>query len=55
MTSLVQSVIYGAINIYDTTTNVLCVIQFISEAYKLQNNTKSYGQVISDGKLVTKT
>ena len=37
--SLVQSVMYGAINTYDTTTNVFYVIQFISEAYTLQNNS----------------
>ena len=49
MTSLVQSVMYGVINIYDTTTNVFYVIQFISEAYTLQNNTTIYGQVIYAG------
>ena len=31
---------YGASNIDDTTINGLYVIQFISEAYKLQKNTK---------------
>ena len=47
MASLVQSGMYGAINTYYTTTNGLYDIQFISEAYTLQNNTKIYGQVIS--------
>ena len=31
MSSLAQSGMYGAINIYDTTTNELYVIQFLSE------------------------
>ena len=35
MASFVQSVIYGAINIDDNTTNGLYVIQFILEAYTL--------------------
>ena len=39
MTSLVQSVMYGAINTSDTTTNISYVIKFISESYTLQNNT----------------
>ena len=37
-----------------TTTNGLYVIQFISEAYKLQNNTKIDRQVIFSGELVVK-
>ena len=52
--SLVQSGIYGAINIYYTTTNGLYVIQFISEAYMIQNNTTIDGQVISASELVVK-
>ena len=47
--SLVQSSMYGAINIDDTTTNGLYVIQFLSEAYTLQNNATIDGQVISSG------
>ena len=47
MASLFQSGMYGAINTYDTTPNGLYVIQFISEAYTLQNNTTIDGQVIS--------
>ena len=43
---------YGAIGTYDTTTNGLYVIQFISEAYTLQNNTTIDGQVISASELV---
>ena len=54
LSSLVQSVMYGAINISDNTSNVLYVIQFISEAYTLQKNTTIYGQVISAGELVVK-
>ena len=52
--SLFQSGMYGTIKTYGTTTNGLYVIQFISEAYTLQNNTKIYGQVISAGGLVVK-
>ena len=52
MASLVQTGMYGAINTDDIITNVLYVVQFISDAYTLQNNTKIYGQVISAGKLV---
>ena len=37
--SLVQLGMYGAINTDETTTNVFCVIQFLSDAYTLQNNT----------------
>ena len=45
---------YGAIDTYDTTTNGFYVIQFISEAYTLQNNTQIDRQVISDIELVVK-
>ena len=54
MASLVQLDMYGAINIDDTTTNGFYVIQFLSYAYTLQNNTTIYGQVISAGELVVK-
>ena len=54
MASLVQSGMYGAINTDYTTTNGLYVIPFLSDAYKLQNNTTIYGRVISAGKLVVK-
>ena len=54
MGSLVQPVMYYAIKTDETTTNGFYVIQFISEAYMLQNNTKIYGQVIYDGELVVK-
>ena len=53
--SLVQSGMYGAINTDDTTTNGFNMIQFISEAYTLQNDTTIYGQVISAGELVVKS
>ena len=52
MASLVQSVMYNAINIYDTTTNGFYVIKLISDTYTIQNNTTIYGQVISAGELV---
>ena len=52
--SLVQSGMYGAINIYDITKNGFYVIQFISEAYTLQNNTTIDVKVISAGGLVVK-
>ena len=54
MASLAQSDMYGAISTSDNTTNLLYVIQFISEAYTLQNNNTIYGQVISAGELVVK-
>ena len=54
MASLVQPGIYGAINTYYNTSNGFCVIQFISEAYTLKNNTTIYGQVFSTVELVVK-
>ena len=54
MASLVQLGMYGAINTYDTTTNLFYVIKLVSDEYKLQSNTTIYGQVISDGELVFK-
>ena len=49
MTSLVQPVMYGAINTDDTTQSRLYFIKFLPEAYTLQNNTIIYGQVIYAG------
>ena len=49
MASLVKSGKYGAINTTDTSTNGFYVIMFTSGAYKLQENTKIDGQIISDG------
>ena len=46
---------YVTINTDDTTTNGLYVIQLISEAYTLQNNTQIYRQVISYGELAVNT
>ena len=43
---------YGVINTDDTTGNGFYVIQFISEVYRLKNNTQIDGQVISAGELV---
>ena len=54
MASLVQSGMYGFINTYEKTSNGLYVIQFLSEAYTLQNNTIIDEQVISAGELVVK-
>ena len=45
---------FGAINTYDTTTDGLYVLKFISEVYTLQNNKSIYGKVISAGELVVK-
>ena len=55
MALLVQSCMHDAINTYDTTTNGLYVIKFLSEAYTIQNNTTIDGQVISYGELVVNT
>ena len=52
MASLVQSGMYDAINTVENTSNGLYVIQFISEAYTLHNNTTIDGKVISAGELV---
>ena len=54
MASFVQSGKYGVINTADTITNVFYVINLISEAYTLQNNTTIDGQIISAGELVVK-
>ena len=54
MASLVQSGMYSEINTDNTTKNGFYVIQFLSEAYTLQNNTTIDGQVISDGELYVK-
>ena len=55
MASLVQLGMYGAINTDDTTRNGFYVIQFISDSYTLQSNTKIDGKVISSGKLIAKS
>ena len=49
MASLVQSGMYGAINTDDNKSNGFYVIQLFSEAYTLQNNPATDGQVISAG------
>ena len=53
--SLVQSVMYGAINTDDNIANVFYVIQFISDSYTLQNNNTIDGKVISAVELVVKS
>ena len=55
MASLVQSDKYGTINTFDTKANEFYVINFISEAYMLQNNNKIDGKNISAGELVVKS
>ena len=45
---------YGSINTDYNTSNVLYVIQFLSDSYRLKNNTTVDGQVISAGELVVK-
>ena len=52
MASLVESGKYGAINTTDTSTNRFYAIMFTSGAYKLQENTKIDGQIITAGELV---
>ena len=54
MASLLQLGMYGSINTDDTTTNGFYVIQFLSDAYTIQNNTTIDGQVIYAGELVFK-
>ena len=54
MASLVQSSMYVDNNTDETTANGLYVIQLISEAYKLQNNTTIDGKVLYSGELVVK-
>ena len=54
MDSFVQLGMYGSINKDDTTKNGLYIIQFLSDAYKLQNDITIDGQVISAGELFVK-
>ena len=49
MASFVKYDKYGADKKSIKTKNGYYVIQFISEAYTLQNNTRIYGQIISAG------
>ena len=51
---LVESRNYGTIKTTETTTNVFYVIMFTSEAYTVQDNTKTEGQIITAGELVVK-
>ena len=51
MASLAHSGKYGVIDTADTTTNGFYVIQFISWAYTLQNNTQIDRQFIYAGEL----
>ena len=51
---LVQSGKYGVTNTADITTNVFYIIQFISEAYMIQNSIKIDRQIISAGELFFK-
>ena len=54
MASLVQPGKYVVIKKSDTTTNGFYVIQLISEAYMLQNNTKIDRKIISTGESFVK-
>ena len=54
MAPLVQPGMYGAINTADNTSNLLYVIQLISEAYMLQKTVTIYGKVISAHELVVR-
>ena len=54
MTSLVESVKYGAINTTDAITNRFHVIMLTSGAFKLQDNTTIDGQNITSSELVVK-
>ena len=54
MDSLVKSDKYGDNNISETATNGFYFIKFISEAYRLQNNTTIDGNIISAGELVVR-
>ena len=52
MASLVQPGKYCVINTANTTANGFYVIQFISEAYTLQNSTIIDGKIISAGDVI---
>ena len=54
MASLFQSGEHSVINTADTTKYLFYVIQFISEAYTIQNNTEVYRQIIYAVELVVK-
>ena len=54
MASLVKSGKYGAINTTDTSTNGFYVIMFKTGAYKLKENKKIDGKIITAGELVVK-
>ena len=51
MESLVQYGKYGSINTKDTSTLGYYVINFVSDAYTLQENTTCYRQISSSGEL----
>ena len=54
MASLVQYGKYDAMNTTYTSTMRYYVINFVSEAFNLQEDTTCYGQIISSGELVVK-
>ena len=54
MASLVESGKYLAINTTETPINGFYVIMFTSGVYKLQDNTKIDGKIITAGELVVK-
>ena len=55
MASLVEPRKYGAINTTDTKTNGFHVIMFTSEEYKLQDNKKMDGKIITAGEFFFKS
>ena len=54
MASLVKSGKYGTINTAETSTDGYYVINFISEAYTLQNNATIDGKIITAGESFVK-
>ena len=54
MTGLVQSSKYGAMNTTDSTTMGYYVINFASEAYTLQEDTKCDEKIITAGEMFVK-
>ena len=55
MASLVQPVIYDAMNTIETSTMGYYVIKFVSYTYTLQEDTSCEGQIISAGEICFKT
>ena len=54
MASLVKYGKYGSMNTIDTSTMVSYVIKFVSDSYRLQEDTTCEGEMISSGELFVK-